>query len=98
MGDELDGWKTVDKPDNRGIVVSAPGDIEIPSLGFPEDFLSVLADASNTRGLASFLEYRIAPHGKGPPAHWHTSHDELFYVVTGQLGMLAGETRDLFGP
>src|SRR5947209_6654002 len=100
-----DGWAKVSEPNNDGIVIIPPGAVEIPNLRLPDtppeqldDHLSVLADESHTRGLSSFLEYRIAPRGEGPPTHWHPGHDELFYVVTGKLGMLAGEARAVFGP
>ncbi|WP_432825558.1 cupin domain-containing protein [Dactylosporangium sp. CA-092794] len=85
------------EPTDKGIVILAPGEIEMPEPS-SADFLSILADGSHTRGLASFIEYRIAPRGEGPPTHWHPGHDELFYVVKGELGMRAGDQRDVFGP
>ncbi|MEU9888899.1 cupin domain-containing protein [Sphaerisporangium sp. NPDC051011] len=97
MSDKQDGWGHVDGILSDGVIVRTPGEGAIPTP--PEgDFINVLVDGSHTRGLASFLEYRIAPNGEGPPAHWHPGHDELFYVVQGELGLLGDTKRKVYGP
>jgi mannose-6-phosphate isomerase-like protein (cupin superfamily) len=96
MSDPLDGWKTLNEPHSEGLRIIRPGEIEIEEPS--KDHLSILVDGDHTRGLASFIEYRIVPNGEGPPSHWHPGHDELFYIVSGELGMLADTKREVFGP
>ncbi|MGV3489888.1 MAG: cupin domain-containing protein [Devosia sp.] len=51
-------------------------------------------------------EHRGPPHAGGAghsrrlrvPWHLHHSEDESFYVLEGQMTMIAGETRQLLGP
>lgn len=97
VSDTQEGWKSLDEITAEGIVVRAPGEGAIPTP--PEgDSINILVDGSDTRGLVSFMEYRIGPKGEGPPAHWHPGHDELFYVVNGELGMLGDKTKKVYGP
>ncbi|WGY00388.1 cupin domain-containing protein [Nocardioides sp. QY071] len=97
MTDLQDGWLRLDDHVSGGVVVRGPGEGEIPTP--PDgDMINVLVDGSHTRGLVSFMEYRVAPNGEGPPAHWHPGHDELFYVVQGELGMLGDRTRKVYQP
>lgn len=96
MSDKQDGWGTVGIV-SEGVVVRSPGEGVIPTP--PEgDSINVLVDGSHTRGMVSFMEYTIGGGGEGPPAHWHPGHDELFYVVQGELGMLGDKTRKVYGP
>jgi uncharacterized cupin superfamily protein len=39
----------------------------------------------------SFWEFTLPPGGQGPPPHVHHGHDELFYVVRGDLTLLSAE-------
>jgi mannose-6-phosphate isomerase-like protein (cupin superfamily) len=97
MSDERDGWKRLDAITSEGVVYvpAGQGAIPTPPAG---DEINILVDGEHTRGLVSFLEYRIAAAGEGPPAHWHPGHDELFYVVQGELGMLGDTTRRVYQP
>lgn len=86
----------VTEPHTEGVVYRAAGDGAIPSIGFDGDTVNILVDGSHTRGLGAFLEYVIAPRGKGPGLHWHRGYDELFYIVRGRLGVTAaGSTQEL---
>lgn len=91
-----DPWEFVSEPHTEGVVYRAPGEGEIPSIGFEGDRINILVDGTHTRGLGAFLEYTVAPQGKGPGLHWHRGYDELFYVVRGTLGVIAaGESREM---
>ena len=96
MADAQDGWGLVDVPTSDGVYARRPDENAIPTPS--NDQVNVLADGSNTRGLGSFLEYRLSPRASGPPVHWHAQTDELFYVVTGQLGMRSGGVDEVLGP
>src|SRR5687767_6654825 len=47
--------------------------------------MSFLASGSDTHELVSFWEFTLPAGGQGPPPHIHHGHDELFYVVAGEL-------------
>ncbi|MGD9998050.1 MAG: cupin domain-containing protein [Ilumatobacteraceae bacterium] len=96
MGDERNGWGSLDAPTTDGVYARRPDEHAIPTPS--DDVVHVLADGSNTRGLASFLEYRLSPRASGPPVHWHAKTDELFYVVSGQLAMRSGDNDQVLGP
>jgi mannose-6-phosphate isomerase-like protein (cupin superfamily) len=51
------------------------------------------ATASDTGGLISVCEFTLGPWDSGPVLHMHTSVDEAFYVVTGDLELQLGEER-----
>jgi len=53
--------------------------------------LAYKATGGDGFGHFSFIEETLAPEAPGPPLHIHDSHDETFYVVRGDLTMLAGE-------
>lgn len=78
------GWERVLEPTKEGSFITRAGDGRMPA-GAPDEEVNILVDGSHTRGLASFLEYRIGPNRPGPPGHWHRGHDELFYVASGEL-------------
>jgi quercetin dioxygenase-like cupin family protein len=41
----------------------------------------------------------VTPAGvPGPPPHYHEDADEFFYVITGQLGVMCGDTWASLGP
>ena len=50
----------------------------------------ILARASETSGAITVVENIVGP-GQGPPKHLHDAEDELFYVMSGHLHVLAGE-------
>ncbi|HEX7167128.1 MAG TPA: cupin domain-containing protein [Acidimicrobiales bacterium] len=47
--------------------------------------MSFLATGADTNELVSFWEFRLPAGGQGPPPHVHNGHDELFYVIAGEL-------------
>ncbi|MFD9550611.1 cupin domain-containing protein [Nocardia salmonicida] len=95
---DIDGWESVDKPHRNGVVYRPAGEGKIPAAGMEGDFVNVLVDGTHTRGMGSFLEYTIAPHGKGPGLHWHRAYDELFYVVVGTLKVIAAGVERTLQP
>ncbi|MFD4369568.1 cupin domain-containing protein [Rhodococcus sp. NPDC058521] len=48
-------------------------------------------DASDTDGAVSSLEVRLAKDADGALPHFHTLSSELFYVVAGELRVMAGD-------
>ena len=50
----------------------------------------VLADGRDTGGRFSLME-QLLPKGSGPGPHKHTWSDETFYMLDGQITLLAGE-------
>jgi len=55
------------------------------------DRITFKATGAENDGRLSFLEYESTPGFPGPPPHMHSGHEELFYVLTGQLKMLVGD-------
>src|SRR5215510_2545121 len=53
--------------------------------------------AASTHGSLGLVEASIPP-GAGPGAHVHTDTDETFYVLAGEIEMLAGDARFRAGP
>ncbi len=47
--------------------------------------MSFLATGADTHETVSFWEFTLPAGGQGPPPHVHHGHDELFYVVDGDL-------------
>jgi hypothetical protein len=43
------------------------------------------ANADDSRGTSSLVEYSHAESGPSPPTHVHRHHEEAFYVLDGQL-------------
>ena len=50
----------------------------------------ILARAAETAGAITVVENIVGP-GQGPPKHLHEREDELFYVMSGHLHVLAGD-------
>lgn len=50
----------------------------------------ILARSSETAGAITVVENIVGP-GQGPPKHVHDAEDELFYVMSGHLRVLAGD-------
>ena len=50
----------------------------------------VQEDGTHTRGTLGFAEFEAAPHAQTPPPHIHHAHEEIFYVLEGELEFLAG--------
>ena len=55
------------------------------------DIVTLKSTQLETEGRVAFLEYESAPGFAGPPPHTHDGHEELFYVVSGELNMLVGD-------
>ena len=53
---------------------------------------SLLVPAGATGGAYELMQF-VAPAGMGPPLHIHKHEDECFYVVEGELEILAGERK-----
>lgn len=51
-----------------------------------------------TAGRFAVHEAAHPPGVPGPPAHSHPNSDEAFYVLEGQLRVLAGDEERIFGP
>ena len=47
--------------------------------------LSILATGTDTHDLVSFWEFSLPAGGQGPPPHIHHGHDEIFFIVDGEL-------------
>lgn len=80
-----------DKPTSDGEVrVVAPGTgHSVPFLD--GSVMSVLAHGSDTHELVSFWEFTLPAGGQGPPPHVHHGHDEIFYIVDGELTVLTSD-------
>jgi quercetin dioxygenase-like cupin family protein len=61
------------------------------------DTYTLKATAETTDGSLALIEASI-PAGSGPPPHVHTSEDEAYYVLEGQIEVLDGERMFLAGP
>jgi mannose-6-phosphate isomerase-like protein (cupin superfamily) len=79
-------------PSSGRAVVVQPGQGE---RAFGIDFKATGTDGF---GHYSFGESRLAPGAPGPLLHIHDTHDEAFYVVSGELVMRAGDDTILAKP
>ena len=62
-----------------------------PAVWGPGDLYNLLATGKETNG--GFFQFEaIVPAGGGPPPHTHLREDESFYVVSGELELLVGES------
>jgi quercetin dioxygenase-like cupin family protein len=50
----------------------------------------VQEDGTHTRGTLGVAEFEIPPHAPTPPPHIHHAHEEVFYVLEGELEFLVG--------
>ena len=65
---------------SRGIILGPGEGRTIPGT----DAMTLKATSVETGGSIGFLE-ATSPPGAGPPRHIHHSHDELFYVLEGEV-------------
>ncbi|MDP2310263.1 MAG: glutathione S-transferase C-terminal domain-containing protein [Pseudomonadota bacterium] len=73
--------------------MNSPRRIENPAQGDAATFLEL---SSETGGRYSLMEAEVAPHGKGPPPHFHTQFDEEIEVVRGTVEVvIAGRAQQL---
>jgi mannose-6-phosphate isomerase-like protein (cupin superfamily) len=69
-------------------LILKPGEGRIISLGPIQ--MVVQEDGSHTRGTLGVAEFAVPPHAPTPPPHLHHAHEEVFYVLEGELEFLAG--------
>ncbi len=62
-----------------------------PAVWGPGDLYNLLATGEETNN-AFFQFEAVVPRGGGPPAHIHSREDESFYVVSGELEILLGDS------
>ncbi|GHO78131.1 hypothetical protein KSD_59020 [Ktedonobacter sp. SOSP1-85] len=53
----------------------------------------VQEDGTHTRGTLGVAEFEVPPHAPTPPPHIHHAHEEVFYVLEGELEFLTGTER-----
>jgi quercetin dioxygenase-like cupin family protein len=62
-----------------------------PAVYGPGDIYSLLVTGKESNN--SFFQFEaIVPEGGGPPPHVHSREDETFYIVSGSLEILLGDT------
>lgn len=71
---------------HKGIVRAAGEGKTVPVLGTQYVYK---ASGEETRGAYALIEHAIV--GDGPPPHIHTTEEEAFYVLEGELKVLIGE-------
>ena len=74
-------------PQNRSLYVPAGTGVTKWSSG---DVNTIKASATTTNGSFGFVEASVPPGG-GPVAHVHRRSDEAFYLMYGELELLAGD-------
>ena len=52
--------------------------------------MSFLVRGEDTKQAISFWEFTLPGGAQGPPAHRHNGHDEVFYIVEGELMVHTG--------
>ena len=91
------GESTKSTAASTGVRIVAPGEGHaLPFLDGSE--MSFLAQGSDTGGLVSFWEFTLPAGGNGPPPHVHHGHDEVFYVVDGELTVYTAEGESVVPP
>lgn len=77
-----------------GVIVSRAADP--PDLPGPPS-VRFVAPGSATDGRYGLFEYTMGPHSPGPAPHFHRTFSESFYVLTGELTILADDSWTTFG-
>jgi len=62
-----------------------------PALYGPGDIYSLLVTGKESNNVLFQFE-AVVPEGAGPPPHVHSREDETFYIVSGTLDVLVGDT------
>ena len=70
------------------VVILKPGEGRTIPLG-PIQMI-VQENGTHTRGTLGVAEFAVPPHAPTPPPHIHHAHEEVFYVLEGELEFLAG--------
>jgi quercetin dioxygenase-like cupin family protein len=68
-------------------LILKPGEGHRISLGPIQ--MVVQEDGTHTRGTLGVAEFAVPPHAPTPPPHIHHAHEEVFYVLDGELEFLA---------
>jgi quercetin dioxygenase-like cupin family protein len=84
--------------DREGIglkaVMLGPGEGEsVRANQINRDVIHIKTDGRHSNGLLTVLEYHGVPHSPGVEPHIHSSHEEGFYVLRGELSLLVGDQR-----
>ena len=82
------------KPPFEGIVIPSGGGRVLNVLG---ETITVKAGPAETAGSYAVIE-EYSPPGGGTPLHTHTTEDEIFYVLEGQLEFQRGQEKLAAGP
>lgn len=82
------------EPPFRGLVTPSEGGRILNVLG---ESITVKAGPAETGGAYAVVEER-SPPGGGAPWHTHTTEDEIFYVLEGQLEFHLGQEKWVAGP
>ena len=53
----------------------------------------MIEDGSGTAHRLAVAILTVPAHTDGPPAHWHQTHDETFYVIAGTARFTVGDTQ-----
>jgi quercetin dioxygenase-like cupin family protein len=76
-------------PDFDGAIVVREADAEV--LGLPQLSTRLLADSNATGGTLSIMRTTIGEGIEGARPHTHNQSAEFFYILDGELQLLAGE-------
>lgn len=60
--------------------------------------MSFLVRGEDTGGSMAFWEFTLPAGGQGPPPHVHNGHDEVFYIVEGDLTVHTADGPAQAGP
>lgn len=86
---------TAGGPSRAGVTVSRAADP--PDLPGPPT-VRFVAPGSVTAGRYGLFEYAMGPRSPGPGPHYHRTFSESFYIVTGELTILADGSWTTSGP
>lgn len=76
------------QPGDRAALVRTD---EVEVLGSGPSSMHLLLDSSSTGDALSSLEVRLGVGADGAAPHFHTRSSEFFYVIEGELRVMAGE-------
>jgi mannose-6-phosphate isomerase-like protein (cupin superfamily) len=89
-------WRALSDAEDIGLapVVLGPGEgTPVRANQINDDLIHIKTDGRRSNGLLTVLEYHGVPHSPGVEPHIHSSHEEGFYVIRGELSLLLGEER-----
>jgi mannose-6-phosphate isomerase-like protein (cupin superfamily) len=83
-------------PDRSAVVLDAGEGADVSRRNGRDVILKAVAE--QTGGRFAVYEAAHPPAVPGPPVHRHPHSDEAFYVLDGDLRVLAGDTEHTIGP